>query len=181
MKPYKHVRDKGNPLVQRFLDAMEIVGARPDKAEISEQGNVHLIYGGKRFVIKGDQIGIGYLSGGNTIYHNAEIFNQVANWIWERGLLGEYDKILTVPVLNNKRLSLEIKARYSPEGKLDQMLIVEMNASMDTLPRRAHSTNPNHIALARGYLLGDTPAEVALEYLCEVCPQIQDFVYPTGE
>jgi len=183
MKPYKHTRDKGNPLVQRFMDAMEIVGARPDKAEISEQGNVHLSYAGTKYIVKPGVIAVCGHHGAVVKEYKPDEFCHMMNKIWKKPDLFCYRySPLNIPHRTGDYLNVSIEARYLHQHDLRQRLIVDL-MSMDSSKSlgKAYSTNPDHIAIARGYLLGDTPAEVVLEYLCEVCPQINEFVYPVGQ
>jgi len=181
MKPYKHVRDKGNPLVQRFMDAMEIVGARPDKAEVSEQGNVHLSYAGTKYIVKPGLVAVCGHHGAVVKEYKPDEFCHMMNQVWKVDLFNPFQGMMFLPSEDSRWVKIRIEAKYHQPDDIRQKLVVDITTFFDGRPKIAYSVNPDHIAIARGYLLGDTPAEVVLEYLCEVCPQINEFVYPVGQ
>lgn len=182
MKPYKHIRDKGNPLVQRFMDAMEIVGARPDKSEISEQGNVHLSYAGTKYIVKPGVIAVCGHHGAVVKEYGPHDFCHMMNKAWkDTGLFSVFSQTISFPNDVTRWARVLIRAGYLHQHDLRQKLKLQLWDAFKANPINVYSFNPDHIAIARGYLLGDTPAEVVLEYLCEVCPQINEFVYPVGQ
>lgn len=177
---------KISPLtVQRAIELMEMVGCRyDDNSDIQGHGAV-IRYGRCTVFIDSTGLTVRIRTKENKLNNNSLRFYHdyragmdfLLNETWA-------ERYKIIQLTDGIRF---IRVQITGEFKNDENVFIDDDPELtlklylcnvfEFKPMVSYSINPQHVDLARGFLLGTTPPEVALEYFCEFIPQVHQFAY----